>query len=130
VSFGSIQCASTAVINAENAVLGYASSDDISINRTFNATLHRSFDVGTTTIPANNCSATSLWVNDTVQGQSSSAIWQEVLLMDGTTLVYASLLNNDRSGFDNRSYDFQAIIADNRTSATGTPYYFYLELGN
>ena len=130
INFSSISCAGTSVITAENTFFGYAGADDDAINKTFNSTAHRTFDVGPTNIPANTCPATALWVNDTQQGQSSSAIWQEVLLNDSSNrLVYASLMNNDRSGFDTATYDFQAIIADNRSSVSGTTYYFYVELG-
>jgi hypothetical protein len=129
VNFTTIVCANASHIQAENTALGFSGGDSDSINRTFNATAHATMVVGTTTLLANNCPSTSLWVNDTRQVQSSAAIWQEILLSDGSNLVYASVINNDASGFNNYTHDFQAIIAENRTSPTGTPYYFYLELG-
>jgi hypothetical protein len=61
----------------------------------------------------------------------SNALFQEVVLHDEHTVVYASVITNDKTGFDNRStFDFQAIVPENRTSSVGTPYYFYVELGN
>jgi len=127
---GAISCASDAEMTTEQSFFGMAAAATDNINNTFNATSHNDFSVGYNDIPENNCSSIALWVNDTQQTPSSSAIFQEVTLHDGTNLVYASLINNDQTGFDNRTtFDFQAIVAENRSSATGTSYYFYIELG-
>lgn len=128
---GAISCADDSEMTAEQNIFGMSASATDNINNTFNSTNHTNFDVGYNSIPANNCSAIALWVNDTQQTPSSSAIFQEVTLHDGNSLVYASLINNDKFGFDNRTtFDFQAIVAENRSSQAGTPYYFYLELGS
>ncbi len=131
VNFSSIICANSTIIGSEQNTLGMAFSDSDSINRTFNSTRHRTFNVGTVTITNSTCQSTATWVNDTVQAQDENAVFQEVLLYDRTNMVYASLLNDNNQGFDNSSsFDFQAIVGENRTSVTGSPYYFYLELGN
>lgn len=128
LTFGSVTCANQATMDADHVILGMAASNDDSINKTFNSTTHTPFNVGTT--PLSGCPSTALWVNDTVQTQGASATWQEVLLNVSGSLVYASILNNDRSGFTNTTtYDFQAIVAENRTDSAGHTYYFYLELG-
>ncbi len=130
-SSGAISCADAAEIVVEQSVVGMVVTDTDKINSTFNSTNHTSFNVGSNAIGVNSCSATALWVNDTLQSPSPSAIFQEVVLHDGSTLVYASLINDNKVGFDNTtSYDFQAIVAENRTSSTGTTYYFYIELGS
>ena len=41
---------------------------------------------------------------------------------------YVSLLNDDTTGFDTGSYDFQLIVAESDVQAAST-YYFYVELG-
>jgi hypothetical protein len=129
VNFSAVVCANTTTMTAENTFFGFVGSDADSINKTFNATAHSAINIGSTTIGANTCPSTALWINDTIQQQSSSATFQEIVLSDGSNLVYTSILNNDKPGFSNATYDFQAIIPDNRSSATGAAYYFYLELG-
>ena len=127
---GAITCANSSEMISEQGFLGMNNSAVDNINNTFNSTNHAGFSAGYNNIPQNNCSSIALWVNDTQQAPSSSAIFQEVTLHDGINLVYASLINNDQRGFDNTTtFDFQAIVAENRSSPTGTSYYFYLELG-
>lgn len=127
---GAITCANNSEMVSEQGFLGMNNSAVDNINNTFNSTSHAAFSVGYNNILQNNCSSIALWVNDTQQAPSSTAIFQEVTLHDGVSLVYASLINNDQRGFDNTTtFDFQAIVAENRSSSTGTSYYFYLELG-
>jgi hypothetical protein len=61
---------------------------------------------------------------------ASSSSFQEVVLSDGSNLVYTSLLANDANGFDNKTHDFEMIVGENGHlgDTTSTPYYFYLEL--
>lgn len=130
-STGAVSCASTAEMLAEQTILGMSSSATDNINGTFNSTNHAGFGVGYNNIALNTCPAIALWVNDTSQSASSTAVFQEIALHDGNNMVYASLINNDQTGFDNTTrFDFQAIVAENRSSSTGTPYYFYIELGS
>ena len=130
-SNGAISCATNAEMVTEQNFFGMSGTDTDNINNTFNSTNHTSFDVGTNSIGQNTCRAIALWINDTSQTPSPSAVFQEVALHDGSNFVYAGLINNDQTGFDNTTtYDFQSIIAENRTSATGTAYYFYVELGS
>jgi hypothetical protein len=129
-SNGAITCANSTHLTNEGNVLGMTASATDSLNSTFNGTNHTTFNVGTNVIAQNTCKAISLWVNNTAQSQSNSSIFQEVALYDGINLVYTSIINYHKTGFDNTTtYDFQSIIADNRSSSTGTPYYFFVELG-
>jgi hypothetical protein len=101
-----------------------------SINNTFNNTNHTGFNVGFNSISQNTCRAIALWINNTAQTPTNTSIFQEVSLYDGANVVYAALINYRKTGFDNTTtFDFQSIVAENRSSSTGTPYYFYLELG-
>jgi hypothetical protein len=129
INFGVIGCAAASVIGSENTFLGYTGIESDSINKTFNSTAHRGFSVGTTPIANNTCPSTALWVNDSIQSQIGTATWQELLLNSSSTLVYTALINNAKYGFNALTYDFQAIIPENKTSAVGTTYYFYVELG-
>ncbi len=129
-SSGAITCANAGEISAEESFFGMVSGDTDKIINTFNTTNHSAFNVGSNIIVQDSCNATALWVNDTVQTPSNTSVFQEIILHDGSTLLYASLINDNKVGFDNTtSYDFQAIVAENRTSA-GTTYYFYVELGS
>lgn len=126
---GAISCANNSEMVTEQTALGLSNSITYNINNTFNSTNHSAFSAGAgNSLAENSCRSIALWVNDTIQTPSSSAVSQEVALHDGNVLVYASIIDNDRTGFDNTTiYDFQAIVAEN-ASSTGTPYYFYLEL--
>ena len=128
---GAISCASNAEMVTEQTALGLSDSATYNINNTFNSTNHSAFSAGAgNSLAENTCRSIALWINDTVQTPSSSAVSQEVALHDGSMLVYAAIVNNDQKGFDNASlHDFQLIVAEN-ASSTGTPYYFYLELGS
>jgi hypothetical protein len=128
VNFSSVGCANNSQIVSEQLLLGFGNTDADNINNTFIAKAHRQFDVGSVPIALNNCSSIATWVNDTTQAAGATAAFQEVLLFDGSTLVYASLLNDNKQGYDNSSYDFQAIIAENGSSSLATTYYFYVEL--
>jgi hypothetical protein len=131
LNFSSVACANQGNMSSEQTFLGMGASDSDNINNTFNVTLHRGFIVGTNPIANNTCPSIATWVNDTVQAPSQTAIFQETILSDGINIIYASLLNDNQRGFDNASlFDFQAIIPENRSSSTGTNYYFYLELGS
>ena len=129
-STGAISCASNAQMVTEQDFLGMGATDTDNINNTFNSTNHTSFNVGTNPVAQNACRAIALWVNNTLQAPSPSALFQEVALFDTHTLVYAALINSGQFGFDNTTrYDFQVIIAENHTSPTGNAYFFYVELG-
>lgn len=130
VGWSNIGCAARSVLEAEDIAFGKAASDD-NINNTFNETTHKSFIVAGTNITASSCPSIATYVNDTAQTVSVNAKFQEVLLNDSAgNLVYATIAETGGSlGYDNQTYDFQAIIPDNESAAVITPYYFYVELG-
>lgn len=129
-SSGAISCASSAEMAAENTFFGFGAGATDDINSTFNSTSHAAFDVGGGN-HMTNCPSTALWVNNLEQDQTAAADFQEIVIHDGTNIVYAALINNDNQGFDGSStFDFQTIVPENRTASTGTRYYFYLELGS
>ncbi|MEM2139157.1 MAG: hypothetical protein QXM96_03310 [Candidatus Woesearchaeota archaeon] len=127
----SISCASEANKITEDTSLGHTSTSADSINRTFGARIHNNITIGTNTIYNNTCYATTLWQNDAAVPQTSNAVWQEIVLYDTTSLLYAVFVENDKIGYrgDGTTYDFQAIVPENATAGSSTiPYYFYLEL--
>ena len=63
-------------------------------------------------------------------GSGFDNVFEEVLLSDGTNTVFAALLEEDMSGFDGSSHDFQMMVLENGhgTDTDTTPYFFYIEL--
>jgi len=129
ITFSSLTCANRTNITSEDTTLNINSSSDDSINKTFTQQRHQSFVIGGTgTILNSTCYAIATYINDTTQAPAENATFQEVLLSDGTSLVFATILNDNKAGFDLSVYDFQMIVPDD-PSSTSTPYYFYAELG-
>lgn len=61
------------------------------------------------------------------------ALFREIALADGNgngDLVYTAIIENDKTGFDNKTHDFQMIVAEDGhgTNTAVTQYYFYVEL--
>lgn len=129
VNWGAIQCASNASVDAEDGALNISASSVDSINNTFNTSTHRTFWVGTEPIANSSCRAIALYVNSTRQTLNENADFQEVLLQDDTqALVYASLIDQNTQGYDNKPYDFQMIVPEDEYAVTPHTYYFWLEL--
>lgn len=65
-------------------------------------------------------------------GQGVDNNFEEVLLYEpvSTSVVFASLLNQNAPGFDSRSHDFEMLVLDDGHGANtaSTPYYFYVEI--
>lgn len=61
---------------------------------------------------------------------ASNGDFTEVLLSDGVNPVFASILEQDALGFDNRAHDFQMLVLeDGHLGDTSTStYYFFVEL--
>jgi hypothetical protein len=127
--FSTVVCANSSTISQEEAYLNHTTGDPDSINGTFNTTVHKGFYVGVSLISHSTCPAISTYVNDTRQSGGENARFQEVLLADDAEhVVFAALLESDRSGYDNQLYDFQMIVPENNLRPAPTPYYFYAEI--
>jgi len=127
----SIRCANITNIGSEDTTLqANESSDADSVNNTFlNSTSFTQFYVGNVNInTSQNCFAAHMY-NSSAQPSSSS--FGEVLLHDGSNLVYTTLLSPKTTGFDNRSHDFEMLVGENGHNGDTalTTYYFYVELG-
>jgi hypothetical protein len=125
-----IACANSTHVDSEDATLNVnQTSDQDSVNRTFlNTTSFNTFFVGNLNInTSQNCYAVNLH-NSSSQ---PSPNFQEVLLYDGSELVYATVISQDALGFDNRTHDFEMIVGEDGHNGNSepTPYYFYVELG-
>jgi len=129
VTWSNINCSVPAIVTSEETTLGITSNATDSINRTFNTSTHSTLVVAGKSITQNTCSATSTYVNSLSQAQAT-ADFPEVLLDDDTNLIYATIINQDKTGYTgSATYDFQMIVADTPTVAS-TMYYFYAEIGS
>lgn len=128
ITWANTNCSTIGTINTEHTALGISGNSVDSINATFNETTHPEIVVAGLTISANQCNyASSTFVSDARQAQAS-ATFPEVLLQDGTNLIYATPINQDQTSYDgSTTADFQLIVADDPT-VTDTTYFFYAEI--
>jgi hypothetical protein len=133
-NWSSAGCLNPVILSSEQSYFGMIDTDYDTINKTFNETTHKNFRVGPINITNSTCKTSLLYVNASKNDSvSENSPFQEVLLqMNGTTnaLVYAAILETDHIGFNpTKTFDFQAIVPDNRTFGGVTTYYFWAELG-
>ncbi len=132
IDWASIQCANTSDIQTQQTHLGHNALALDNINNTFSEITHQRFDVGAIPIETTEqCWTAYPWVNHSAQTPSTTALYQEVLLMDiDRKLVYATMIDQDADSYKNdtiTSFDFQAIVPDYTTAANAL-YYFYVEI--
>jgi hypothetical protein len=128
ISWADIRCAANSTLQTEQIGLNITTTKEDSINRTFGSTVHRGFYVGTRLISNSTCRAIATYVNNTKQTASESASFQEILLDDTQRLVYVTLLDGKKQGYNNGLFDFQLIVAESEYNAQPSPYYFWVEL--
>ena len=130
ITWGSIGCADRVLLASEDAFLNMTNTQVDAINNTFNDTVHQGFFTGSTQIVSSSCPAIATYINSSRQATGESADFQEILLDDGTNLVYATIIENNAQGYHNgTTFDFQMILAENELNINPTTYYFYAELG-
>jgi hypothetical protein len=133
ITWSTIMCANVTHVSQEEIEMGHTGTftPTDSINQTFddNVNDHWGFYAGPTQIVVNSCTySINPWVNDSAQ---SSDLFDEILLYDGSNLVYTSKIEYNLVGYRNDStqYDFQMLVAENATAgASRIDYYFYVEL--
>ena len=126
VDWDNINCSTMQNITQEDSDLSLQQSDLDSVSKTFNAsTVHTSISVGSRTL--GGCYAIRTFNGTGEQSESTNADFQEVILSDGADNVYATILEQNASGFDNNDYDFQLLLPE-ATSGAANTYYFYMEL--
>jgi hypothetical protein len=106
-----------------------ASTDEDGFGETFSAaTTHPAFYVGGNAILASSCLAVELYD----ETGSSSTDWKEVALWDDTNskIVYAAIMNDDATSFNNDAQDFQMIVMEDGHAGdeAATAVYLYVEL--
>ncbi|MBU1199329.1 MAG: hypothetical protein KKF46_03430 [Nanoarchaeota archaeon] len=136
VTWGNIKCANSTIVDSEQTNFGMATADTDSINSTFNYTIHKEMNGSITPITTSTCPSVATWINGSAQVVETNTTFQEILLYDNSNLVYATFITQDTGGYDNNAsagganvtYDFQLIVAENRTAIAGTTYYFYADI--
>jgi len=128
VKWYNIRCANTTEMSSEDSYLGMDNTYSESIQRTFyNTSTFGMFYAGNVNInTTQNCYSTHLY-NSTGQ---SSAYYSEILLTDGSNMVYTGIISSAVYGFDARQHDFEMLVGENgQGNAESTMYYFYVEMG-
>ncbi|MFH1316011.1 MAG: hypothetical protein ABII01_00675 [Candidatus Woesearchaeota archaeon] len=127
IGWSNINCSTVSNISNEEIALNHTANPNDNISTTFNAQDHSSFYVGHVMIPSDNCYSVHTYVN----ASNQSADFEEVLLHDGTSMVYSTVIENDVKGYrPNETFDFQMIVPEVGLNSwtSSTPYYFYVEL--
>jgi len=131
ISWTNIKCANTSLLENENTLMSHTNPDD-NITATFSDTTHSEFFVASVNISVNSCPTLNTYVGNSSQDTN----FEEVVLSDSTNfsaggnLIYATILEQDATGFDNSTYDFQMIVPENGAEgfSGATAYYLYVEL--
>ncbi len=129
IDWTTVSCADQTLVDGEDTFMNMSLSSPDTINKTFNNTIHKSFYVGATKIFNSTCKSVATYVNGVPQAATENAVFQEILLKDGSSnIVYTTLMNESTIGYNNQRYDFQMLLAENEYSSTPTTYYLYVEL--
>lgn len=125
LSWGTIGCADNTDLENENTALSHTSLSD-NITATFSDTTHNTFFVGATNIPSDTCPTLNTYQNNVSQDTD----FEEMVLHDGTSIIYATIMENSQVGFDGNTYDFQMLVPEDGSSSWSglTPYYLYVEI--
>jgi hypothetical protein len=128
IAWASAVCANSTQIEAENRAINQTSNPSDNITATFNSTNHSTFVVAGNSL--NNCSSTVTYKNDTAMAQNDTADFQEIVIYDGTNIIYATNIENNVMSYNGAPADFQMIVPENglATWQSSTAYYFYVEL--
>jgi hypothetical protein len=109
-------------MSAIESAFGFNPADKDGVNETFAFT--EEIVVGSRSL---NCPATYIYT-DSAQTEGS---WNETLLTvnnTNNTLIFASEVMTDGTGFDGNTWDFQIMVLDNGDVEAPTSYQFYVEL--
>lgn len=125
--WASIVCAQTSQVETEANTLNHSADKSDNLNSTFGRNNHTQFYVGNVQFTASVCNYTLYpYVNDSTQNSD----FVEVLLYDGSDIIYTTILNNSITGYSEQPYDFQMLVGEKGQEGSVTPstYYFYVEL--
>ena len=123
ITWGSIVGESGAHVDSN---LSYLAGKSDSATITFN-TPNSALNVGNVSIGAGNASATHMYVD----GSAQTDDFEEVILTDGTNIVWTAIISPNSEGFEDAAalHDYQMIVPeDGSGNSDATTYYFYVEL--
>jgi hypothetical protein len=126
VSWATVNCSNVTLMEQENYRMNHTGRDD-NITATFDDTTHNAFWVGTRYIAASSCPTLNTYVNNV-----TSSKFEEMVLYDFiASTVYATIVEQNETGYNSQKYDFQMIVPENGASSFdgSTAYYLYVELG-
>ena len=128
VTWASVACATVPQIETENFAINHSANPNDNITATFNSTLHTAFTVAGTSL--SNCRSTSTFKNDSRQTQTSADDFQEIVIHDGTNVIYGTNIETNVWSYNNGTADFQILVPENGLAAPSgsIAYYFYVEL--
>ena len=109
-------------VSVLETMYGMGDTDSDGINETFTTT--QDITIGTNTL--SSCPATNTYVNNA----SQTGYFNETLLTENATgtIIFATQVEQDATGFDGNSWDFQMIVGENGDVSGTTQYQFYVEL--
>ncbi len=113
-------------LTAVESLYNIGASDVDGVDETFNLNNHAPFDTANVSFDLGACNNTQLF------GPTGAAAFDEVLLDDSSNrTVFASILDDDTSGFDGVTHDFEMLVLEDGhgIDTDVTVYYFYVELG-
>ncbi|MEA2036724.1 MAG: hypothetical protein U9O94_04410 [Nanoarchaeota archaeon] len=129
ISWTEVNCSTAVNITNEEIALNHISNPNDNITITFNGTDNNGFFVGAVEIIANTCPTTNTYVNSSAPTNDA---FEEVLLHDGTNMIYTMVVENDAMGYsENQTYDFQIIVPEDATEGEDVAdiaYFFYSEI--
>ncbi|OIO61816.1 hypothetical protein COY26_04330 [Candidatus Woesearchaeota archaeon CG_4_10_14_0_2_um_filter_33_10] len=128
ITWGNVNCSNLTQIESENTAMSHTNAND-NITATFPTQDNNGFELAGGTIIPNDCYTTNLYVDGAPPGDHS---FEEVLLHDGTNMIYTSIIEDDHDAYmnSNEPYDFQMIVPEIGIGSwqSSTAYYFYVEL--
>lgn len=128
IEWDDIGCAdSDTNLESENVAMFHVNNSGDNITKTFKESeTHESFWVAGTNINANTCPTLNTYIGNASQDDD----FEEMALYDGTSVIYATILENDLAGYDGQTYDFQMLVPENGSQGFvgATAYYLYVEI--
>jgi len=106
-----------------------SSTDIDGINETFSSKNHDLFYSSNLEFSANECQSLQLFTNESTNEDGS---FEELILYEPATrsVVFTSILEDYKKGFNNKFVDFQMIVPEDGhgTDTEITTYYFFIEI--
>jgi len=108
---------------------GFSSSDLDGIDETFAVNNHDLFYTSSLEFSADECKSLQLFNNES---QVEDGSFEEIILYEPVTksVVFTSILEDSKLGFNNKAVDFQMLVPENGhgTDTATTTYYFFIEI--